>query len=423
MSNNEPNRRHPALIGMRLELAEAEDEKIRRIVALLDQQASPNADAILSPLRPRLGALRLPRPLRFDRLLFLPCNPLIVPTPGWRPGDPTIPRGALLSIARIVRAGLGPMAEEIDHLIAGQSTAAEAVITLTGDRLWPRAADILALVPSPLEWEATGLPATTYPNLARAIAAVLRRAPRLRGLVQDTAVGAVIPGEGAIHGLMGDIAVESPEGCGMVVALILGQLPNAATLLRRLLGAGRGATEKLVLRQALDAGVDCVLTDMEGPSGFAGGVSRAPLSAAGSEVRRITALLGDIENESDSSKHRPRLREIRIKLDQACRARFTAGLTDDLVTPLAISAGPVGATAQTQFEDVARDLRALESAARRVSGAGIYDSLLDMAAKAVQVAAAAGVLTPMRKLRLVEILAGPEAAEAMYHQDNAVRRG
>ena len=36
----------------------------------------------------------------------------------------------------------------------------------------------------------------------------------------------------------------------------------------------------------------------------------------------------------------------------------------------------------------------------------------------VSVTSAAGTLTPVRKLRLIEILAGPEAAAALYEQEN-----
>jgi hypothetical protein len=52
-----------------------------------------------------------------------------------------------------------------------------------------------------------------------------------------------------------------------------------------------------------------------------------------------------------------------------------------------------------------------------VGGAANYDRLLLEASAAVMEAAAAGTLTPVRKLRLIEILAGPEAAAALYEQE------
>jgi hypothetical protein len=68
------------------------------------------------------------------------------------------------------------------------------------------------------------------------------------------------------------------------------------------------------------------------------------------------------------------------------------------------------------LESCARDLRSLETAARPVGGAGSYDQQLRQAAEKARLAAKAGTLTPVRMLRLVEILAGSEAAAALYRQ-------
>ena len=199
--------------GIRHQVAEADDEKVRRIVALLDQQPAPAAvQAILEPLRPRLAILRPPRPLRFERLLFLPLDPLIVRTPDWRPGASTIPRSILAPVGKTVRAELGQRGTEIDGLIAGRNTYDATVITEAGDLLWPHAALILADAPPPIGWDATGLPPSVYPALARAIASVLHRTLRLRDLVRDAAVGALEPNEGALRAILIGIAAESPEG-------------------------------------------------------------------------------------------------------------------------------------------------------------------------------------------------------------------
>jgi hypothetical protein len=61
----------------------------------------------------------------------------------------------------------------------------------------------------------------------------------------------------------------------------------------------------------------------------------------------------------------------------------------------------------------------LETEARKVGGAATYDRLLMQASEAVVEAAAAGTLTPVRKLRLIEILAGPEVAEELYRKEHA----
>ena len=66
--------------ALRLALHAADDQKIKRITAMLDDVADPaGKQAILDPLRGRLGVLRPERPLRFARLLFTPVDSLIVP--------------------------------------------------------------------------------------------------------------------------------------------------------------------------------------------------------------------------------------------------------------------------------------------------------------------------------------------------------
>ena len=90
-----------------------------------------------------------------------------------------------------------------------------------------------------------------------------------------------------------------------------------------------------------------------------------------------------------------------------------AGLDEGLVAPLTASEAITDA-AQSGMETNARALRTLEMAARKIGNPAIYDTLLDKAAAIVGVAAGAGVLTPVRQARLIEILCGSDAAAAVY---------
>ena len=407
----------PALRDLRHELSGADDDKIRRIVAFMDEQAVPEAaQAILDPLRPRLAILRPPRRLRFARLLFLPLDPVIVAARDWRPGDATVPRGALVPIAAIVRGALGQEATQIDALIDGRDTADEAAIAKAGAWLWARAAAVLAAVPEPFGWETTGLPQSVFPPLARAIAAVLQRAVRLHDAACDAAVGMPEARDKIVPDILRGLPEESPEGFGMVVALLLVRLPHATPQLQRLIASNRGTAESALLRQAVERGVDGLLTLMEATSGFDTEIRHAPLGGAGQEIQRIASLLSDIDSEPDTARHRPRLKAIRLTLDQACRSRFGDALTEGFVGPLTAATEPLTGAAQSGIETTVRELRALETTARKIGGAQVYDALLDQAAAAARSAADAGVLTPVRHMRLVEILAGPEAAEALYQR-------
>ena len=95
------------------------------------------------------------------------------------------------------------------------------------------------------------------------------------------------------------------------------------------------------------------------------------------------------------------------------RERAAREVRDGLVGPLAEATGPVAATVQMGFEDCARDLRKLAAGGAGNLATPTYRMvLLRQAVETVRVATSAGVLTPMRQYRLVELLAGSDAAEA-----------
>jgi hypothetical protein len=230
-------------------------------------------------------------------------------------------------------------------------------------------------------------------------------------LARDTDVGALAVERRTIEAILLGLGDEPAEGGAMVVALILQQAPYAIPVLRQCASSlPNGA-----LQRAMALGVDQVLTRLEGPSGIADMIGRAPLAVAGQDVRRIATFLGQMDDDAGSVSHRPRLKAMRDQVDQACRERFAEGVAEGLVQPLA-TAGALDAAGQTLLETCARDLRSLETVARSIGGAGGYDQKLRQAAEKVRIAAKAGTLTPVRMLRLVEILAGSEAAAELYRQ-------
>jgi hypothetical protein len=387
---------------------------------MLDEVADPTGkQAILDPLRDRLGSLKPLRPLRFARLLFAPFEPLIVPPSTWRPDDVAIPRTALTPLAALVRAGFGTQAAAIEAVIAGHKTDATEVITVAGAALWARAAEILVVSPAPADWESSGLRATFYPPLAGAVVTVLRRASLLRELARDEAIGALTVDHGTITDITRSMANEPPEGCAMVVALVVLQAPSAVRVLRQCVSSVQNTAEKAMLQQALARGMEQGLGRLESQPGVMDEIARAPLAVVGDEVRRLATFLHEMNEDIGSVAHRPRLKAMRERLDEVCRERFADGLDEGLVQPLAAASGALDAAGQTRLEARARDLRSLETVARKIGGAGSYDQLLLQAAETVLVAARAGTLTLVRTLRLVEILAGSGAAAAMYREAHA----
>jgi hypothetical protein len=415
MDNNPA--KHPSRQVQALQpgLLEADDHKIRRVLAVVDRVADPAMNqALLETLRPRLATLRPVRQLRLSRLLFIPLDSLTVPLRGWRPSDTTVPRPVLAPLAKLVRSVLGDLGPVIDGIIAGHKADAALAITQAGELLWPRAAAILAAAPPPADWTETGLPPETFKPLAASIAAVLRRAPQLRCLAMDEAQGGLATDKAAVAEILADITNETPVACAMIARLILVQSPHALPVLGCIAGAGRTSAEKELLRRMVDGAVAAVLTQMERDSGVIHEIDHVPLAQAGPAVRRVLTMLREVEADRSLAEHWPHLKTIRLRLDEVCRARFARGVREALVAPLTTASVAVDGPAQTALESSARELRKLETMARKVGDAAGYDALLRTASDAVLAAADAGTLTPMRKCRLIEILAGSEAAEALY---------
>ena len=185
---------NPAIREVSRGLVQASDERILRVVTMLD--AMPHrgeADQVLAPLRPRLARLRPPRPLRFARLLFLPLDPLIVPAGRWRPEHLTLPRTAIPPIAAMVESALGPIGASVAAMIQGHTTRDHAILEEAGSLLWHAASTLLADPPPAAGWDRTGLALSVYAPMGRRIGALLAQAHRLRDLVNDAAQGLAPP--------------------------------------------------------------------------------------------------------------------------------------------------------------------------------------------------------------------------------------
>ncbi|QYU67464.1 hypothetical protein J4558_21475 [Leptolyngbya sp. 15MV] len=149
---------HPTDPALQSALAGAPDQKLGRIVGLLDSLEDRGAaDALLAAARPRLRDLRPARPLRFTRLLALPFEPMLVATDAWD-GEPTrMPRAALTPIGQAVHAALPALAEAIELAALGRTMADAALVARLGAMLWPRAAETPLPIPPP-GWMEAGLP-------------------------------------------------------------------------------------------------------------------------------------------------------------------------------------------------------------------------------------------------------------------------
>ncbi len=391
------------------DLCNACDAKIAQVVAVVDRlQERGDADRLIAPLRGRLAQLRPARPLRLSRLLFLPLDPLIASPARWRPDALTIPRSALTPLAATLRAVLpGQLVAGIDAMIAGHTTADTQVVARAGAMLWPAAGVLLLEPPPPKGWEASNLPHADYKPLAQAAGALLTQAVALHELREAARCGCK-PDTVAGERMMQSMAAFGPVATGRMLTLVLASLPDAAALLRA--AETRAGLTQAGGRAAADSAVAFFLERLEEGDPSASPLATCGLQGAGTTVHRVHMLLNDLAEGATSPERRRRIADIRQALDASCRARFANALEAEVLQPLQSADRILEDGAVVALEAAARSLRSLERAARRIGGGASYDGLLRRTVEEVGSGAAGRALEAVDRVRLVEILAGPEQA-------------
>lgn len=389
-----------ALRQARSALRNASDEQLVRVVGLLDGlEARGSADALIAPLRDRVAQLQPARPLSFGRLLFTPVEPLLLPAPEWTRGALGVPRTALAPLAAQVRASLGERTTEIDaHIAGGRCDDADLVLS-AGTRLWPAAAATLDRASAPAGWgEATGLGAADHAAIARTIACVLAEAVWIHTSMRACAEGVGPSAEDVLARLTAAVSGRHPDAEEPLLAVVLARFPGATGLI------APAAVRTTRSAQPIEAAVGFLLDRLEA----------LPLSGAGAietetAVQQAADLLDGLEAPGPGQRPsgKPRIERLRRVLDERCRARFADELAHHVLAPLAQGA------AQGQIEaleETARRLRRLELAGRRLGGGEHYDRIVRAAVRDIG-ASMPGSL--VERARLVEILAGPDAALAL----------
>jgi hypothetical protein len=398
-------RRDGDLHRLRQDVLDADNARILRIVQVVDAlPVRGEADALIAPLRSRLAVLRPARPLTLTRLLYLPLDPLIVARPHWRAGSPGIPRTLLQPLASLVTEKLGPVAAQVQARIAGRDTSATELVAAAGAVLWPDAADVLRQCHPPATFaSAAAIGAEQVTPLLRAMAALLDHGAALYrlGLHPDAAADPTLA-----ETLLAAAVRDGAAAMDMMLALLLAQTTDAGQVLR--------LAEDLASRSGLPAperALDFLLgAYAEGDAAS----ERIPAGAAA--MRRVAILLDGMERQPGQRPPRTaKLERVRRRLNGACRERFEVAA--DTLARMLPDAGKAGAAAAPPgdaevegIEAAALELRRLEAVGRRVGGAGFDDTPLRRAAERL---AAAGSLPPVDRLRLAEILLGPDAALAL----------
>lgn len=387
-----------ALRQLRQALEAARDEQLASVVGMVDAlEDSEAAEALLAPVRNRLGRIGVTRKLRPGRLMLLPAEPLLVPAREWRRDGLGIPRTALAPLIRQVEAALLPLFMEIRGLLDQTATGEAAGLHRAGRLLWPATAQALGQAPPPPEWHiTTGLTPADHAAIAGRVAAILSEAVWLSATERRISDGESVD-EAEFRAWLDAAAARQAVPAGALLAVLLTRFPQAATLL------APNPSQTPQNSKAAEQAIDFLLARMESallPGGVGAETPRA--------LQRFAVLLERLLPSGPGwrpSRQR-RVESLRRKLVEACRAHYADGLAEGLLAFLADARerGPA-----SRLEPLARDLRRLEIVARRLGSAEAFDSLTRSAVGQI---AGGAAQTSVARARLIEILAGPGPALA-----------
>jgi hypothetical protein len=393
--------RGPELRRLRSELTAAEDSKIHLVLELVDRlEARGEADSLIAPLRGRLAKLKPKRKLTFARLLFTPFNPVIVDTPDWWPDSPAIPRTALAPLARYIQSKL----DNADPCLPPDMTNddLESVLAL-GRTLWPCAAKAVEDAKVPQQWSTeTGLRDQDFTALSTALRALFPQVAPLIQLAIDAGKG-IDPEPEQLLAMLQAIAPAGAHATAIFIAMGLGWLPSAKLFVKIADEFANTIGNSSIANRA----VEFVLSEIEQPTAY-----KAGLTTAVEKMRRAAVILEDLV---DSSPNRPgrrnRIEQVRQSVDSVCRESFVAEVANQLVEPSSAIA-MANDEDVAALEDTARALRRFESVAKKFGGTEFYDRHLRGAAQALSPQRDEDTAARISRIRLIEILRGPDAAAA-----------
>jgi len=390
-------------------LATAPDMQIAKVVAVVDALESRGAaDEMIEPLRSRLPQLRLPRPLRFSRLLFMPLDVLIVPNPEWRRDASTLPRSMVIPVAEMVHNAMGGDAAAIEAAIKGRTTAHAKAVHDAGRTLWKAASGILAAATRPPpNWAKAHLPPDCFAPLVGRLATLFGQLDTLDTMFAEADIGVAL-GADLLEPLLLDCSQDAST-LAMMVTLILARLPGMCGLLT---SAARslGSEHEAAMHIAIDQALEVLVHRLETCNGIETLVIGVSLRQAASEVRRIKALLDELLRNRLRDDWPSRLVQMKGRLDVSCRLRFAIALEVEFAGALQALDNDSEQVVINRLEEVAVHLRNLEQEALQIDSREGYDPLLREAAEHIKAAALAGALGLVDCVRLVEILVGSDEA-------------
>lgn len=433
MTQHAPSLDRRTLADLTARIAKARPEAIRAVVALIDRMPERgDADALIAPMRPRLLMMRdlIRRPASLGRVLAHPIEDLLVPPDQWRRGSLSVPRSVMPVAIALATDALAPRArQDIITRLSGTTMDDAHAIQEVGATLWPAAAAAFAEGASGRLPAGLALPMreADLRGILAAIGETLRIGPALARLLAESPRGSVAAWEQVEHGLrdvLEDAASLSAD-CFARTGLILMRRFMASGPVVGLLRDAACRTESGAAEHRLAAALDSFLAELPGqmpePASLAllpHAVQQAVVADAVATVERAGTEIGTWQAD-----RRENLREVQARMAAVIRRRVQECLDTELLPPLArLGEGglaPAGGQAEIEaLEAAARAAAAMVTAARRLGPVDDLSRALKGAAEEVAAMAAhvpqgapADRLGRTDLARIMEILAGPDAAE------------
>jgi hypothetical protein len=433
MTTTPPSLDRRTLADLTARLARARPEAIRAIVALIDRMPERgDADALIAPMRPRLSLMRdmIRRPASLGRVLAHPIEDLLVPPDTWRRGSLSVPRSVMpVAIALATDALPSRARQDIITRVTGATMDDAGAVQAAGEALWPVAAATFAEVATGRLPPGLALPMreADLRGMLAAMGETLRIAPALARVLAASprdSVPAWEQIEQELRDVLADAASLSAD-CFARTGLILMRRFMAAGPIVSLLREAAGRAHDGGAERRLAAALDSFLAELPGQLPEPASLALLPHAVQQSVVADAVATVERAGSEIGTwqAERRENLREVQARMAAVIRRRVQECLATDLLPPLSrlreeglANAG--GPAAIEGLEAASRAAAAMVSAARRLGPADDLAIALRRAAEAVTaMAAGAPQGAPADRLgrtdlaRIVEIMAGPDAAE------------
>jgi hypothetical protein len=433
MTTPPPSLDRRTLADLTARLAQARPEAIRAVVALIDRMPERgDADALIAPIRPRLMLMRdmIRRPASLGRVLIHPIEDLLVPPDEWRRGSLSVPRSVTpVAIALATEALPTRTRQDIIARLSGATMDDAQAIQAVGETLWPQAAAAFANAATGKLPAGLALPMreADLRGILAAMGETLRIAPALARVLGTSPRGSVPAWERIEHGLrdvLADAASLSAD-CFARTGLILMRRFMAAGPVVSLLRDAANRAASGAAEHRLAAALDSFLAELPAQMPEPASLALLPHPVQQTVVAEAVATVERAGNEIGTwqAERRENLREVQARVIAVIRRRVQECLETELLPPLARlrddglpTAG--GQAAIEALEAAARAASAMVSAARRLGPADDLSLALRRAAEDVAAMAEAtpagapgDMLGRTDLARIVEIMAGPDAAE------------